>query len=380
MGYLVRWRDSSRALQGVVPFDRLELVLRHNAAGTWSLDLDGASEAAGWIAPGGGVVVAREEDPGTTLLSGPVRGVTEATSEGSPHETLTVSGIDDTGRLAQRLVYPTPAAAITAQTTLFYTQTALLETVLRDLVDLNAGPNALVARRIPGLVLGANYSQGATTSVAYRLRPLLERLTELGNAGGLGFRVVQVGTTLEFQVYTPTDRSGTAKFSRALGNLRTYSYGLTAPEMSTAIVGGSGEGVSRIFVERINASAETDWGDRFEGFVDDKAQSDGYLLQDTGDRALVEGGPRASLSIDPIDTPDLAYGTHYGLGDKVTVLTNRGSQIVDVVREVHISVTADGTEVRPVVGTPSAEAEDADQLYALVRELTKRVRQLEQGS
>lgn len=374
-----RWRDPDLTLRGVVPYDTLTLVPRFNGAGTWSMELSAEVEAADWMLAGGGIVVADEDNLADTVLSGPVRKITERADEGTSGLTLAVSGVDDTARLLGRRVYPNPALAVTAQDVAHYDATAAdAETALRALVNLNAGPGALTAREIPGLVLAGNENRGPAVAALVRFTVLLDTLRAIAGVD-LGFRVVQVGTTLEFQVYEPVDRSATARFSRQLGNLLGYSYGIGAPEVTTALVGGSGDGAARVFVERADAAAETEWGERFEDLVDRRDTDDTFTLEDAGDEALRERGGTAELTLSPIDTPDMRFGVDYRLGDIVRVLTRRGS-LTEVVREVTLTSGPNGLDVTPTVGSVNAQGENTDPTYEQVRKLARRVRQLEAGN
>src|SRR5690606_38378087 len=76
---------------------------------------------------------------------------------------------------------------------------------------------------------------------------LLEALWGIGEIAGLGVRVVQQGTSLVLDVYEPADRSAQVRFSVGLGNLASYSYSLTPPEVTDIVVGVGGEGQARVF-------------------------------------------------------------------------------------------------------------------------------------
>jgi hypothetical protein len=206
--------------------------------------------------------------------------------------------------------------------------------------------------------------------VQIRWRVLLTLLRELALSGGVGFRVRQVGTGLQFQTYGPVDRTGTAKFSLELGNLAAYQYSVTAPEATYVFVGGGGEGTARTIRER-SADDFSDWG-RFEGeFVDRRDTTDTAELDQTGLETLTDKGAQTSLSITPIDTPHLSFGDHYDLGDRVTV--HLDVPIQDLVRQVTISLTADGTKITPGVGT----ATDASRQLREIRNLRNRIINLE---
>ncbi|WP_030560023.1 Gp37-like protein, partial [Streptomyces exfoliatus] len=82
------------------------------------------------------------------------------------------------------------------------------ETAMRTLVNVNAGPGALASRKNALLTLAANGNRGpAITRQLNQFDSLFAVLQDIANAAGLGFRVAQVGSGLQFQVYEPVDRS-----------------------------------------------------------------------------------------------------------------------------------------------------------------------------
>lgn len=88
-----------------------------------------------------------------------------------------------------------------------------------------------------------------------------------------------------------------------------------------------------------------------------------------------ECGPKASIVIDPFETPELRYGVHYNLGDLIRVYVD-GQPIDEMVREVRITANvSDGPRVQPVIG--SAGSSETPYLYAAIRSLWDRVRSVE---
>lgn len=353
-----------------------------NDVGTWSLLMDRrAPQAANLTQPGWGIIVTRDGD---TVFSGPM--TTRRHARAVDKDTIEVSGLSDEAVLKRRLVSPSPAESAPpyiAQASDI--RTGVASTVLRQYVDVNAGPGAVVARRTPGLALASDPLAGASVSGNGRWdTDLLTFLQPLAVTGAVGFRVVQVGAVLQFQVYVPTDRTSSVKFAVGLKNLAGYEYESTAPEGNYVYVGASGTGTSRVISEYPDSDSVADWG-RIEGdFVDNRGTADPVQLQQTGTDALTQNGEQASLSITPIETTDLMYGQQYFLGDKVTVRTDddigtpyeETGQIQDVLRSVVIHLTVDGPQtVTPAVGT--AARNDISRAFRALKNLRRRMNNIE---
>lgn len=364
----------------------LDVTLRFNEPATGSFTAPARPELLQQIATGGyRVVVIRE---GAIFVAGPIErpGPERWSVDGQDTDpgTVTVYFTDDLALIAGRVTYPTPSAAATAQTsTARWTSTANAEDIMRALVDQNAGPGALSVRRVPQLALGADAGVGSSITFGTRFEPLGDALRSAAIAGGgLGFRTQQVGTAIQFQVYAPTDRttgSGAVRFSRGLGNLRSYSYEPVAPSATVAIVGGKDVGTSRVVVERTNSSAVAKWW-RLETFVDQR-QSDATSaataeLDQAGDEELARSAETARLTSVTVDTEDQQFGVHYQLGDRVSVELNSGTEVADVVRAVHLEVSPDdGEVVTALVGSQDASSDPA--WVKVTRELARRLAGLE---
>jgi hypothetical protein len=361
-------RDTALRRTGQVQdFTSLTLTLRFNAPHTWVLTLP--ADDADLLDTATGIILVRD---GMTLLSGPIIRRQRTLSEG--RRVLTVSGADDTVWLQRRLALPVPSGP--PYTAVAYDdKSAAAETVLRYFVDRNLGPAATTDRRLVPLTLAADQARGTSVRGRGRFHTLLELLQSIALAGGdLGFRIVQAGTALEFQVYVPEDRTATAVFSEDLGNLAGYEYATATPEADYVIVGGQGEGTARIFAEGSSASPGQP---RSETFRDRRDTDDPAVLAQTRDETLAELAQPTALSFTPVDTPALAFGSGYFLGDRVTVVID-GVEITDVVREVGVSVTADqGERLTPVIGTPGASSPTVPLLFDRLTRQGRRVSNLE---
>lgn len=352
-------------------FAKLDLALRFCRTSSWVLELDSASGSVPKLGATDGLIVVRD---GQTLMSGPVT-ARERTSRGG-RTTLVVSGVDDTTWLERRLALPVPSGP--PYTAVDYDdKTGPAETVLRWFVDRNLGPGATAARRLANFTLAADLARGTSVRGRGRFHTLMELLAPLALAGGdLGFRIVQVGAGLQFQVYVPADRTATAVFSQELGNLAGFTYRQGTPVADYAYVAGQGEGTLRAIVEG-GTTADVDTYGRIETFKDRRDAPDTATLDQALAEALAESASPTALAITPIDTEAVAYGREYALGDKVTVMVE-GTPIRDVVREVALTLTPDGSErLAPVIGTPGAASPAALTLFAAQERLTRRLSQQE---
>lgn len=290
---------------------------------------------------------------------------------------ITVRWSDDLATALSRYTYPDPTAAFTAQsTTAHWTANAAAGTVMLALVDANAGPGALAARQVAGLTLGDGTGLGATVKVRTRLEALGDVLRACAVSGGnLGFRALQVGSGIVFEVYAPTDRTG-VRFSRDAGNLRDLHYRPEPPTGTAALVAGSGEGTARTMREVIDAAATARWKQRIELLVDRRQSSDAIELDQAGAEALAERGERSGLSAVTVDTPGATYGVDYDLGDQVYTVVAPGIEVADVVEAVTLTATAAGGEqVAAQIG--SGEVRGDPPWLRQMRDVLRRLRNLE---
>lgn len=276
---------------------------------------------------------------------------------------ITVDFTDDSVHLASRLVFPDPTKAGNDSTQpAYYQVTDNSVTIMRNLVNLNAGPGARAARIVPKLALG---TFDAGTGETYTLKSRFERMSDVlrtvaDNTGQLGFEVVQEGDQLLFNVFVSEDKTAKARFSRGLGNLRSVKYDLTAPTGTAAFVGGSGEEADRTVIVRNNSTDEGNWW-RTEIWVEGSQQDDGTgtdtagTMAAAGDDALGQNAEKVQLITVTVDTEDVKFGRDFGLGDYVTIEVMPGIEVYDTVRSVHYTYTPDdGEDVSILVGTQEA--------------------------
>lgn len=356
-------------------YQKFEAIPRFNAVGSWILDIDvrvgGGDIASKLIVPQYGIEAVRN---GTTVFSGPMR-YKQRNRDGDTNR-LTVSGPDDMVWLQDRLASPQPGSANPPYSTTAYdVRTGTCSTILRQYVDVNAGPGAVAVRQVGGLTLGTDLGIGTSVTGRARWQSLLELLQQLAISGGnLGFQLRHTGSGIEFNVYMPADKSAAVKFSEELGNLSSYNYETTAPETNYAYVGGGGEGTARTIREGQDAVAVTRWG-RFESFVDRRDTTDSAELAQSITEHLAENSEQVGLSATPIDTEGMAYIDEYNLGDRATFVIDE-VPTVDIIREVKIELSPERSEkVTPVVS--SAGVREVFRLFHHMRSLGRRISNLE---
>lgn len=373
MALVIYARDADLLTQAQVE-DYLQITINpvFNDVGTWELLLDASSPSLDFLlVPNAGIRVLLD---GVLLMSGPVTKTTYARQGDAT--TFTVNGASDDIWLKRRVAHMQPASTAPPYSTQAYdVRTNAASQAIREYVDANAGPSAISVRRVPHLVIGADLPGTPTITGKARMQVLADLVTDLSlQAGGLGWRVVQVDQTLEFQVYQPTDKSGSVKFAPELGNLGDFSLEQGAPEVTYVYVGGGGADTARTFIEGSDADTLSAYG-RYEEFHDRSDTSDGLTIAQTIEQELAEKTQSTVLSITPFDTDQQKYGVHYGLGDKVSVVVG-GRPISETIRKVTLTYTADGPiTIQSDITSPNRT--DAFEVFRQLRDLKYRVTNIE---
>ncbi|MFE9286721.1 siphovirus ReqiPepy6 Gp37-like family protein [Streptomyces olivaceus] len=362
----------------VADYTQLTVVPRHNAIGAMTMEIAADSPMTPLLAEGNGLIVKTMD--GDTVMSGPIRTVDWSRSESDAGGgKLTVGAVSDDELLARYTCWPSPTAVIGSQSASVYKiDVAAAETGMRNLVNLNVGPGALSSRRNPLLTLAANGAHGpALVREVNQFDNLLTVLQDVAEAAGLGFRVVQVGSGLQFQVFEPADLSRTARFSFGLGNLTDANYTTTPPTCTRAIVvagGGTSPRICKTY-DRVDPL----FPDLvLEQFVDqtsvDSASVDLVAQMDqAAEEALTRGAGQGSLSISPVDLPLLRYGRDYNVGDTVSAQLRGGSWYTDVCREVTLTSSTAGSSVKATVGGDSTGESVVARIYSYIAQIKKDV-------
>lgn len=376
----IRVRDANREqVCDLDDFASATFVQQFNDVGGWLIKgIPVGSRAATALVPGSGILAFRN---GELIMSGPLLFPTINWS--ADGNTLDASGASDDLALWARLAYP-DAPSLNLNADYSDDRSGAAETVMKQYVDVNLGPGANSTRQWGGLTIATDLVRGSAVSYTARLDVIGDVLTQLALAGGgLGFNVEQDEDTtdLVFDIYQPSDRSATARFSPALQNLLSYAYGRKAATTNFAIVGGGGDGTLRTFVTSADNTSIARWAMRLEGFVDQRQTTDLTELAQAGEEELEDHGDQVSLDIEPTDTAAVSYGTSYRLGDQVGVVID-GAVVVDVVRSIQFTLARDGERIRPIVGTPGAveagtsEAQALDVLLQRMEGMARRLSRL----
>lgn len=353
-------------------------VLRFNKVGSWKVVLPvGHALAEELKQPGAGLVVSNSSG---VILSGPTTAVVTNQSTEDVTGTYTITGVDDSVLLSERLAYPTPSTAdVTLQTSAYDVRTGVAETVMKQYVDVNIGPGAPSVRKIAALTVQATAGLGSSVTAQARFQPLQELFEGLADVAGLGFTIEQSGSNLQFQVYAPNDRSAYVRLDLDNGRLTKSEYSYSQPKATRAIVGGSGDLTARTFLERttsVSLASEVTWGRRIEVFNDQRSTSETAKLQQYGDELLAtDGKTLISVSISPTDDQSMLFGTDWNLGDKVTCVVGT-AELIAVVTEIGILVTEDGVRIGATVGEPRT-LDYETQLLSIQADQASRISKLE---
>ncbi|MEU5417701.1 siphovirus ReqiPepy6 Gp37-like family protein [Streptomyces sp. NPDC020667] len=390
--YRVDVRDAAlRRIGQIDTYTSLDVIVRHLDIGAWTLALPADHPHVRLFTSGGAGVMIWSDDAPEPLLTGPVTGIRHEWSQSAGAGTITYSGVCDNFVLGARLAFPdpsrTPDSGNGRYATDYWTAAGPAGDIITTLVAANAGGSALPGRRVPGLDTGPRTGLGDATKVSLRFDTLLSAVQTLASTSGLSVRITQPDPAtprLALQITTTRDLGGAVRFSAELGNLSSYSYQLTAPRTTRAIVAAQGQGKERFFWQWTTPDAEAEWSRAAETFVDqrdtavperlDESDPQFKALHTSAANALQQGGAQSELSLSPVDTEQCQYGRDYHVGDIVTVTTTAGADLTYPVREVHLSDTADASTVQATVGTEAATQTPA--LYAQVRRLWQAVHQL----
>jgi hypothetical protein len=337
---LPRSKSLVRAYDPVRFWSQLIVVERHNvtgaAPGTWSITAANAG-MDGLFTAGNGVILFRDN---VQVMSGSLTAIKRGSS------VSTVSGVADTSVLGDRVLFPDPTKTIDQQPVAYDDRSGAAETVLLEYINANIGPGALSTRQLTSLRLPATQGRGTSVSISSRLEALLDTVQDIAEMGGLHVEIVHKedtsGPYLMLTIRPTTDRSANVGFGTqgsftggVVGS--DWSYTLSRPTVTRAIVAGGGIGADRVFVESSSSDAESAWGAVVEELVDERSTTDNTQLTQAGTDALSSGANPVSVSFSISDSPDLQYRRDWFVGDKVAVSVD-DLNLTDVVREVTTTV------------------------------------------
>ena len=356
--FVVEVRNANLDRVGVIKGTDLDITAtpKVNGVGYWMVNIrEGHPMAAELRTPGAGIIITDKQ--GDVFLSGPVTDITDTRSQ-SEAPTLIIEGISDDHVLDDALCWPDPTNGnVAAQAFGHDVRTGAAETLMHQYVRNNIGPSGSTARRVPRLKLGNDEGRGSTVTKRPRFIKLIKVLRDLANSNKLTFRVVQRGDALMFETYERRDLASKVRLTVENGRLAEQTVVKGAPDLTRAIVAGSGSGKKRKMVEVYTTdseSAEEEWHRRIETFVDQRGTLKTGELYDAGVETLVNGGGESLVGVKAIpadDAGDMKYGRDWTLGDKVTVEVSGVERTVSAVGAV-LKASETGFSLGFVLGDP----------------------------
>lgn len=401
--YTILITDKNLVVQGdpIFEWSYLQITLRWKEPGSGQFKVPNFPYIRQQCLPGNRVVIMRTVLGVTSvLISGPIeQRLTERSDNGENggYGQLTITFADDLAWIAARLAYPDPTKTLETQTTDFWVYSGNPELGMLQLVNTQAGPAALAARRIPKLQVAAFSGISGTGTVALgpttdvnprnRLEPLTDILRSMAATGvgtsdptgpldadSLGFRTRQTqagdgSDIILFEVIRSRRLEGQVHFSFGQGNLKYYSFEEDAPTLTHLAVGGqyntgdASAGADKFVKEFVTGDANSlDWG-RFEGYLaragsDVSANKPDVLTDVLNEFSDKLGSGR--LAVSAADTVDCRVGVHYSVGDTVSCELDIGEFVIAPVQTVSIQAyPTSGEVVGTTIGDQSARYESA---------------------
>jgi len=241
----------------------------------------------------------------------------------SNHQLLTVTAMHPNWLLSTRInnFYP-----IVSNKSSFVSQKG--EFISKQLVKYNLTSYATEANgrlrdgtsTIQPITIQADSGNGHSITIHCAYTNILTLLQKIAVTGGGDFNMVDAGTSYIFTWYLSqlgTDRHASVFFSVDRGNIANPTYTIDYTEEKTAlIIGGLGELDQRNIV--ILASSDfSDVNDK-EDFYPSYTEDDNSLTAQ-GYKHLALHKAIKALTFQVIQIPSSSYGTHYFLGDLVSI-------------------------------------------------------------
>ncbi|MGW5773112.1 siphovirus ReqiPepy6 Gp37-like family protein [Streptomyces longwoodensis] len=407
MGYRVEVRDSALNRIGVIDkWISMDLVVRYCQQGSWQILVAAGTPQADILQKGGGVAIYQDGVP-LPILTGQIETFQHywTTDQHTGAGSLYFGGKCDNKLAYNRLAFPDPTKPATQQWQADdngRTVSGPAGHLVWDELNKALGPGALADRRVAGVVFPSDVAFGKAVSDNLKWDVIGTKLESWIDTTTTGYRFLYDpnAKAINLHLFTPRDLSKDVRFSTDLGNLREFTWSLSAPSVTRVIVACQGEGKTRYLYQQIDAESEAEWGIQVEQFLDrrdlpikadpttgqpvkaDLGVTDEQFttakqaVLDAATEALTAGAKNGNFQIYPIDTPQVKFGRDYFVGDIVTVAVD-GTEYTDMVREVSITVDQGGqTEtVSPSIGEQGSG--NPLNLYKTVFEMREKLRRLE---
>jgi hypothetical protein len=292
-----------------------------------------------------------------------------------PEGTVTCTVEDDIRQLWLWQGWPNPTAAIGSQAVEYGRYQGASESVTKQM--LSQAVNRLEA----GWTVAPSLGRGQLARVMTRFDPLGDKLAPLWERDN-HLPVFSYSAGPRFDIREASDIPGT--LTTESGVLDEYRYSRTAPTVTRVVIGGGGEGASRMFRRLVDSAAEAEWGFIAEGFVDAGNTTDANEMDDAGREALAAGAARTGLSATLVETDRFWFGHSdnpdaltYRLGDRARFLIGTTVDTIQPIAGVSVTSSPDeGVTVEPRIGEVELDVESrlAKQVAALARGLREQRR------
>ena len=248
----------------------------------------------------------------------------------------------------------------------------MIETVLNTTAELAMRTIISNMNPIPFLELGEvkNYTEPVDLQVTYKnVCTTLTKIAQVSNIG-YGVRFDRKNKNLLFECYRGIDRSAAQNayprviFSEEFENATDSKYSLETENYKTvAVVGGEGEGTSRIIATVGDATGLK----RRELFVDAKDIQRGDLTDNEYKALLIQRGNEALAQAVKNETfesnvnlqSSLVYKSDFNLGDIVTCRNRDWNKVIDVrIAEIEEVYENGIITLTPTFGSPLPELKD----------------------
>ena len=368
--------------------------------------LSGSGRSACPFKRGTGIVVFRD---GEAILSGLASSIESQYEADTEVWSWSVTGIDDIGLLARRVIYPDPTAADpSTATATAYTVTGKLETAVLGIIGMNAEEGkALNDRRVPNLTTAVSQGAGDEVTLTSTFDELLDFVLTALSDSSLGIRETWKPKTGAFEIgiVTAEDRSRNVVFSVENGTLAGWKHVQEAPEANVIIArgmeiastaeatasddttGDTATETAKVYQWAVASDAESveRWG-RIEKYVersdistikDEEAGTEETpeetlaRLQKAAAEELLEAEGKESWSLTVTPTDMTAWRSAWNLGDTVAFVAD-GEKLTAQIAEVKVDFSDAVETVTPTIGT--IERGELGEIFDALGNLKRRIR------
>lgn len=402
--------DDGKRAELVREWTAVSLVLRWNDESKWTLS--GSGRSACPFKRGAGIVVFRD---GEVIMSGLASSIESQYEADTEVWSWSVTGVDDIGLLARRVIYPDPTSADPSTATA-YTVTGKLETAALGIIAKNAEEGtALNDRRIPNLKTAVSQGAGEEVTLTSSFDEVLDFILTALSDSTLGIREVWQPKTGAFEIgiAEAVDRSRNVVFSVENGTLAGWKHKQEAPSANVVIVRGmeitstststddtavtaddtttddttTDTETPKVYQWAVAEDAESvaKWG-RIEKYVersdiltikDEEAGTEEtpeetlVRLQKAAAEELLEAEGKESWSLTVTPTDMTAWRSAWNLGDTVAFVAD-GEKLTAQIAEVKVEFSDAVETVTPTIGT--IERGELGEIFDALGNLKRRIR------